>query len=242
MADAFKRRQLLLRKEDGSSGGFIRLEQSGGKVTMEVQAKDVPDGARAVLLPRDGGEPLSVGGLIRGAGKFTPRLSGIDEAQQAAVTVGEKPLLIGGDGAAFDVIAKRLKPPAPAASPARKTAADRAAVERAGDPPFASRSTQVSTKSTPQVEVHEPQAMAAPDVDPYPPARDRPSAAPPTDGWVFTPAWFPGAPERITGHLLQNGETAAVLEAVQGPWAPEPPPGLPGFVFDGGYWVKVEEK
>ncbi|MCL1963870.1 MAG: hypothetical protein FWF69_02275, partial [Firmicutes bacterium] len=72
-----------------------------------------------------------------------------------------------------------------------------------------------------------------------------PATAPalePASGWEVTPFYTPGAPEQIEGHYRQDGKIVARLYGVAGVYAPEPPPGLQGFVWDNGYWVYVQRQ
>ncbi len=228
MAEAYKRRQLLLRHEDGSPGGFIRIEQVGARCTVDVRAAGMPGEAKVMLLRPEDDTPYTLGTVQKGAGSFPTRPEEVEGFTQAALLRGDKLALVGGDGVDFPDVRKRLlqpkRTPRPAAtvSAALSTSplAERQAVPSAPTVPPAADNTLTAAKTDTSPSPQPVQASA--------------------DGWAFTSRFTPGAPERITGRLLQDGRIAATLHGVAGVYAPEPPPGLTGFTWDGGYWVRVE--
>ncbi len=229
MPEPFKRRQLLLRREDGEAAGFVRVEQEGARCAVEIRAEGVIGDARAVLLRPGGGEPCALGAVRKGKGSYSLRAEEVEGYTQAAVLAGDRLLLIGGEGADFPEMRRRMLAQP---SGARRVAAQ--PVVRTGDAEYADFTAERAPESD---------AWAVP-------ARERPAArreerpawrAEETrDGWVFTPLYAKNAPERITGRFLRDGCVVATLQGVAGVYAPEPPPGLTGFVWDTGYWVKVE--
>jgi len=130
---------------------------------------------------------------------------------QVAVLAGDKLLLIGGDGADFYAIRRRL------AAPPRTDAPPKREVWRPTAPLQA-----VEETPAPQ---HE-EAIAA---LPHPLARD---------GWVISTQKDQGFSERVSGRLMREGVQVMALVGVQGSYEAEPPPGLPGFRWEAGYWIR----
>lgn len=249
MAGAYKRKQLLLRREDGTPGGFVRVEQAGLRCTVEVMAKGVPTNARAVLLGAHGDAPLSLGDLVRGAGSFTLRTEQAEGYTQAAVLAGDTTVLVGGEGAVFSEIRSRLtrRKYAPKPVTAEPERAERGSgaegpahrnAARASAAPVA-EGQAAPWEGAPQSAAPESPAAAPRAARGLPPYAE-PSRFADGTGWIFTPHRIPGAPERISGRLIEDGRVKAVLHGVAGMYAPEPPPGLIGYAWDAGFWVRVE--
>ncbi len=213
MPEAFSRKQSLLRREDGQAAGFVRFEWNGPRSRVEVSAEGLIGEARALLLQPGSGRTLSLGGVRKGKGTFSLQAEEMQGYAHVALLSGDKLLLVAGEGADFRVIRRQI-----ACQQAALKAPQYAEPAKASDP-----SRQVA-QDTPAF-VDEPKGHA----------KDTRS-----DGWVFTPAYAPNAPERVAGRFLQNGHVLATLEGVAGDYAPEPPPGLMGFVWDAGYWLKVD--
>ncbi len=188
---AYRRWQMLLRREDGAPGGFIRVEIAGEKATVEVRASGVGAGASARLFGKDGAEPYELGGAPKGAATFHARADAVANQTWAAIFENGKPVLVGGEGASFASARPKVKQPPPDAKPVLQKPAE------------------------------------------------RPKQAEPPVGWQITRVSAAGLPERIAGQYLADGRVTAVLHGVAGAYGPEPPAGLEGFAWQGGYWTKV---
>jgi hypothetical protein len=197
----FRRAQWLLRRQDGSLGGFIRFEYAGERCTVEVQAGQAPRTARAVLLD-DSGAAFSLGAADQAAPRSF-RAEEIAPYARAAVVQGDALLYVAGEGADFDETRRLLQKPA---RPAQ-------------------------AKPRPQREA--PRAES--------PAPHENAAAPAIEGWQLKAHNAPGFPTRITGRFTRDGRMAAALDGIAGLYAPEPPPGLSGYHWENGYWVRVVE-
>lgn len=67
---------------------------------------------------------------------------------------------------------------------------------------------------------------------------DRAEAArAPEDGWQFLSLQTTGFPERIEGRRYVRGQPRVLAHGVAGSFAPQPPPGLPGARWLGGFWL-----
>ncbi len=219
MPEVFMRKQSLLRREDGQAAGFVRFEGNGSRCEVEIGAEGIVGEARALLLRPESGHGLSLGNVRRGKGTFSLRTEELLGYVWTALLSGDKLLLVGGDGADFRMIRRQIanqaeakKAPAPAA-PTEVQSPPRQTAQYGPEPKY------------------EPQRRAEKKEEP---ARRN------GNGWVFTPSYAPNAPQQITGRYLQDGQVLATLQGVAGVYAPEPPPGLMGFVWDAGYWLKVD--
>lgn len=219
MAGAYKRRQIMLRREDGTPGGFIRIEDTGVKCTATVQASGVADGAKILLFGRTEEGPVPIGTLAKGKAEASMPPDNAEQLVQAAVLHGDKLLLYGGEGVDFAAMRRKATRPAHAPRPTVPVRADREvpADFRAGsgiDQPARAKTDRRADAGA--------------------------TESGPREGWTFTPYELPGAPEQIVGRRMEHGTVKALLHAVAAPYAPEPPPGLTGFVWDAGFWVHVE--
>ncbi|MDR0928924.1 MAG: hypothetical protein LBM74_04325 [Oscillospiraceae bacterium] len=195
----FRRAQWLLRRQDGSLGGFIRFEYAGERCTVEVQAGQVARTARAVLLD-EGGATFSLGA----ADQASPRSFRAEEIApyaRAAVVQGDALLYVAGEGADFDAMRRLLQKPARPAQASPRPAREKPRAE--------------------------------------PPAPREKAAASAKEGWQLQAHSAPGMPTRITGRFTRQGRIAATLHGIAGLYAPEPPPGLAGYQWENGYWVRV---
>ncbi len=217
MPETYARRQLLLRREDNAPAGFVRFERVGNRVTVTLRAQGVGREARALLMHPGGGEPRALGALKNGEAQYTLSPEEAEGYTQAAVLSADKLLLLGGEGADFKAARRELAKPK--ARPAPKSAA-------APSPLQGERDVFPDGRSAKRAE--------------SPPAAPKAAEAAPLDGWIITPDYAPGAPERIRGRLLKDGVVVARLDGVAGVYAPEPPPGLTGYSWDAGFWVHVE--
>lgn len=59
----------------------------------------------------------------------------------------------------------------------------------------------------------------------------------PEDGWQFLSLQTTGFPERIEGRRYVRGQPRVLAHGVAGSFAPQPPPGLPGARWLGGFWL-----
>ncbi|MDR0929839.1 MAG: hypothetical protein LBM74_09060 [Oscillospiraceae bacterium] len=106
----FRRAQWLLRRQDGSLGGFIRFEYAGERCTVEVQAGQAGRGARAVLLD-DSGATFPLGAADQAAPRSF-RAEEIAPFARAAVVQGDALLYVAGEGADFADVRRVLQKPA----------------------------------------------------------------------------------------------------------------------------------
>ena len=227
MAGTYKRRQLLLRKENGAPGGFVRIERVGERCGVEFTASGLTGEARAVLVRPEEGGIQALGALSKQAA-FTISAAEAEGCTQAAVVMGDAVLLVGGEGADFARIRRWL---AQAARPPRREFREVSPRQEA----IAGEAVVDAIQEAEAGAEPDPATEAAPEPEPA-------AEVPVKDGWEITPFHTPGVPEQIEGQYWQEGEAIATLYGIAGPYAPEPPPGLTGFTWDNGYWVYVRKK
>lgn len=219
MAVAFSRKQILLRREDGTPAGFLRLEMSEGRCCAEVKLSGVTGDARALMLRPEDGAPCQLGSFQHGKGSVWLSAEDAKGCTQVAVLSGDKLLLVGGDGADFAAIRRRLARPVRRHGPERK------------------RALQISTWGE-ERKAPEEKAVVETEIPidacraPHPLEKD---------GWAIVSNRAEDAPERVSGKAAREGQPVLELVGVAGAYAPEPPPGLTGFTWDTGYWVRVRE-
>lgn len=249
MVDRYKRKQILLKREDGTPAGFLRLERVGDRCNVEVQVDGPVMELHAVLL---GGEkPFPLGKISRGRTIHAPNVEDMNTYKQAAVLSGERLLFVGGEDVDFRKVRKALATPPPRRVTAREqrehvpdTVAGQAkasaqqsydAVRQtatdAHDPESSDEEGSYTTDKIGTQTMDEANTQATHTIKNV-------HKLTPAEGWVFTPykrdLW-----DCYTGQYIEDGQITARMHAVAGVYALEPPPGLTGFVWDAGYWVQV---
>ena len=220
MAGSFKRTQLMLRREDHSPGGFVRMEHVSGRCMVEISAPGINEEARAILFRPEGGGMQSLGPLRKGAASFSITEAEAEGCTQAAIVFGDKVLLAGGEGADFPTMRKRL---------AKASAANAAPAEERRSVLTAA---QEATLPIQKEEAMDDALLAA--------AMTKAMGEDIADGWNLTPVNTPGMPGQLEGQYVRDGEVVGTLYGIAGVYAPEPPPGLSGFTWDHGYWVYIQ--
>lgn len=239
MADRYNRKQILLKREDGTSAGFLRLERVGNRCGVEVQVPGQSAALHAVLL--GGGKTFPLGKITRNRTIHAPNVDEMQLYNQAAVLTGDVLLCVGGDGADFRTIRAALAKPTASRS-AKKI---QAAPPSSPPEPYALPYMHCEVEHAPETHADSrQQALEASAADNAGNMPDATTALPdansaPLEGWVFKP-YLLDTWEYYAGQLLRDGQVAARMHAVAGTYAPEPPPGLTGFVWDSGFWVRVE--
>lgn len=249
MAGGYSRKMILLRREDGTSAGFLRLETQDGRCAAEMHAETSGSNLRALLLRPGDGKPCELGTFSRGKSSLSVPSEDVEGCTQAAVFAGDKLMLIGGDAADFASIRKRLAQRARPLSTHAKA-----------QPPQSQRANAVSTQNAETakrdiapVDTHHSAAVIPDHLSTCnedacrTEAQERPAAVASVlrkhplerDGWVISSRRQADGPERITGERLQDGRSVATLVGVAGGYAVEPPPGLQGFHFANGYWIRI---
>jgi len=248
----FTRRQILLKREDGAPAGFMRMERVDNRCDVEVHVDAKLKELTALLL--DGEKVFPLGRITRNRAFHAPRIDDIHRYDCAAVLSSTKLLFVGGENVDFNAVEKALERKALVVREAKASPAegvlkkdqtetrrppgdfrrergninatddelDRAKHIKAGAEHSSARLAQAGT------------ARAA-DSQPVVSSTSQENQK---YGWSFTPCPV-GDFLCFFGRLTQDGKAIATMHALTGMYAPEPPPGLPGFVWDSGYWVKV---
>ena len=266
---AYTRRQILLKREDGTPAGFLRLERIDSRCEVEVQVDAKHKELAAFLL--DGELILPLGKITRNRAIHAPRIDDIHRYGRAAILSGDRLLFVGGEGADFAGIRRTFQSQTLGAQQKKaavipKDDQEWNKLEAGGDsqgdskgrregrqaendeleserinPAKADRAstrlTGADLADTPQADASwtgASQTQANHSLSAH--LADSPIRQ--NDGWLFTPCPI-GSFQCYAGRLMQNGRAVAKMHAMACAYDPEPPPGLTGFVWDSGYWVKV---
>lgn len=205
----YRRKQILLRQEDGAPAGFVRIETLAGRSQVEVQGDEIAGDLRAFLLRPGEDSPCALGIITKRRRMITLRAEDVEGCTQAALLSGDRLLFAGGEGADFADIRRRVAKPVIVAQKKPPTLAQ----------PPAEREAKRET--------------------PSPAESMTKKTAEPQEGWQLTWHRAAGAPERVTGLYVEQGRATATLDGIEGSYAPEPPPGLFGFHWDNGFWIKI---
>ena len=238
MADLYRRKQMLLRREDGVSAGFLRIEQQGQSCHVSMQMNGAFQDLRIVLLGKE--DTLSLGNVSRDRTLYIKCADALERYEQAAVFSADRLISVAGEGADFKGIRRRLEREAQAEID-RRFAREKKMQQAVTDAAIAAEQTrQEMPKEQEQPLLQETAPIQAQAAALVPEDTEEIICfeEPPQDGWVFTSFHQDTCP-CYTGYLLKGGRRAATLYAVTGAYMKEPPPGLTGFVWDSGFWVKV---
>ena len=237
MQGGFRRRLMILRDAQGKQAGFVRLQRRDGRSSAQAFAHGLEPRAQAVLLGPEVA-PCYLGPFVRDEAARTPLPRDESCYTQVAVLCGDRVVLTGGQEAEPARILRALRP---AGTPRRQTAEpagtetktaaaeacapeDRAEAARAtgdGAEEKAARVTEDGAEEkAARVTGDGAEAVRAPE-----------------DGWQFLSLQTTGFPERIEGRRYVRGQPRVLAHGVAGSFAPQPPPGLPGARWLGGFWL-----
>lgn len=243
---AYKRRQILLKREDGTPAGFMRIERTDNRCDVEVQVETQNKELIAFLL--DGDQAFPLGKITRNRTIHAPKVDEMYRYNRAAILSGDRLLFAGGEDADFISMRKALNRSRQSESKAISFT-ERQTNRQANHPVTAVSSGSPNAAPLPLVpedsKIEATSIEQAVDTASKSPADLAQAQVHPAikpikfdEGWVFTP-YDMGSIKCYTGHLMRGGRSVAAMHAVAGTYDPEPPPGLSGFVWDSGYWVKV---
>lgn len=213
MQGGFRRRLMILRDAQGKQAGFVRLQRRDGRSSAQAFAHGLEPRAQAVLLGPEVA-PCYLGPFVRGEAARTPLPRDESCYTQVAVLCGDRVVLTGGQEAEPARILRALRP---AGTPRRQTA------EPAG--------TETKTAAA-EACAPEDRAEAARVTE-----DGAEAVRAPEDGWQFLSLQTTGFPERIEGRRYVRGQPRVLAHGVAGSFAPQPPPGLPGARWLGGFWL-----
>ena len=213
MQGGFRRRLMILRDAQGKQAGFVRLQRRDGRSSAQAFAHGLEPRAQAVLLGPEVA-PCYLGPFVRGEAARTPLPRDESCYTQVAVLCGDRVVLTGGQEAEPARILRALRP---AGTPRRQTA------EPAG--------TETKTAAA-EACAPEDRAEAARVT-----GDGAEAVRAPEDGWQFLSLQTTGFPERIEGRRYVRGQPRVLAHGVAGSFAPQPPPGLPGARWLGGFWL-----
>ncbi|HIQ63916.1 MAG TPA: hypothetical protein IAA66_10130 [Candidatus Avichristensenella intestinipullorum] len=213
MQGGFRRRLMILRDAQGKQAGFVRLQRRDGRSSAQAFAHGLEPRAQAVLLGPEVA-PCYLGPFVRDEAARTPLPRDESCYTQVAVLCGDRVVLTGGQEAEPARILRALRP---AGTPRRQTA------EPAG--------TETKTAAA-EACAPEDRAEAARVTE-----DGAEAVRAPEDGWQFLSLQTTGFPERIEGRRYVRGQPRVLAHGVAGSFAPQPPPGLPGARWLGGFWL-----
>lgn len=213
MQGGFRRRLMILRDAQGKQAGFVRLQRRDGRSSAQAFAHGLEPRAQAVLLGPEVA-PCYLGPFVRDEAARTPLPRDESCYTQVAVLCGDRVVLTGGQEAEPARILRALRP---AGTPRRQTA------EPAG--------TETKTAAA-EACAPEDRAEAARVT-----GDGAEAVRAPEDGWQFLSLQTTGFPERIEGRRYVRGQPRVLAHGVAGSFAPQPPPGLPGARWLGGFWL-----
>ena len=213
MQGGFRRRLMILRDAQGKQAGFVRLQRRDGRSSAQAFAHGLEPRAQAVLLGPEVA-PCYLGPFVRDEAARTPLPRDESCYTQVAVLCGDRVVLTGGQEAEPARILRALRP---AGTPRRQTA------EPAG--------TETKTAAA-EACAPEDRAEAARATE-----DGAEAVRAPEDGWQFLSLQTTGFPERIEGRRYVRGQPRVLAHGVAGSFAPQPPPGLPGARWLGGFWL-----
>lgn len=213
MQGGFRRRLMILRDAQGKQAGFVRLQRRDGRSSAQAFAHGLEPRAQAVLLGPEVA-PCYLGPFMRDEAARTPLPRDESCYTQVAVLCGDRVVLTGGQEAEPARILRALRP---AGTPRRQTA------EPAG--------TETKTAAA-EACAPEDRAEAARVT-----GDGAEAVRAPEDGWQFLSLQTTGFPERIEGRRYVRGQPRVLAHGVAGSFAPQPPPGLPGARWLGGFWL-----
>ena len=225
MQGGFRRRLMILRDAQGKQAGFVRLQRRDGRSSAQAFAHGLEPRAQAVLLGPEVA-PCYLGPFVRGEAARTPLPRDESCYTQVAVLCGDRVVLTGGQEAEPARILRALRP---AGTPRRQTAEPagtetKTAAAEACAPEDRAEAARVTEDGAVEMAARVTGAGAVA-------VRAR------VDVWLFLSLHTTGFPERIEGRRYVRGQPRVLAHGVAGSFAPQPPPGLPGARWLGGFWL-----